>query len=233
VKLVLNSTFFSFNNSYYKQKFGTPMGSPLSPIIADLVMQDLESRALKKIGVELPFYFRYVDDIVMAVPNNLIEFTLLTFNSFHPRLQFTIEIGGDTINFLDNTIIKRNNVLEFDWYHKPTFSGRYLNFLSAHPLSQKRGTIMEMVDRAFLLSDPHFHKKNIELIIGVLLNNDYPVQLIFETVNARLKSLIYKQTLKQIDTDTNNTTVKEKKLRGLFYLMYHTFRINSLPSSRI
>jgi hypothetical protein len=102
--------------------------------------------------VPLPFYFRYVDDIVMAVLKNLTDFTLSTFNSFHSSLQFTIEIGGDSINFLDITIIKGNTFLEFDWYHKPTFSGRYLNFLSAHPLSQKRGTIMGMVDSISTIS---------------------------------------------------------------------------------
>ena len=42
VKFVLNSTFFIFNNKFYKQVFGILMGSPLSPIIADIVMQDLE-----------------------------------------------------------------------------------------------------------------------------------------------------------------------------------------------
>ncbi|XP_020299368.1 uncharacterized protein LOC109863521, partial [Pseudomyrmex gracilis] len=46
VRLVLNSTFFVFNDKFYKQTFGTPMGSPLSPVIADLVLQDLENYAL-------------------------------------------------------------------------------------------------------------------------------------------------------------------------------------------
>jgi hypothetical protein len=50
------------------------MCSSLSPVIADVVMQDLETSALNRIGVHLPFYFRYVDDIVMAVPDNLIDF---------------------------------------------------------------------------------------------------------------------------------------------------------------
>jgi len=38
VKFILNSIFFTFNNKFYKQIFGTLMGSPLSPIIADIVM---------------------------------------------------------------------------------------------------------------------------------------------------------------------------------------------------
>ena len=118
VRLVIDSIYFSFDNKFYKQKFCTPMDSSLSSLIADLVMQDLEAKTLEKIGIYLPFYFRYVDDIVMAVPSNLIDFTLTTFNSFHPRIQFTLERG---IDFLDITIIK-NNRLIFDWFYEPTYS---------------------------------------------------------------------------------------------------------------
>ena len=35
IRFVLDSTFFSFDNVIYKQSFGTPMGSPLSSVIAD------------------------------------------------------------------------------------------------------------------------------------------------------------------------------------------------------
>jgi len=38
VRFVLNSTFFTFNNTIYKQIFETPIDSPLSPILADTVM---------------------------------------------------------------------------------------------------------------------------------------------------------------------------------------------------
>jgi hypothetical protein len=55
VSFVLNSTFFTFDNQIYKQTFGTPMGSPLSPVIADLVLCDLEERVLGSIGFNLPF----------------------------------------------------------------------------------------------------------------------------------------------------------------------------------
>jgi len=45
------------------------MGSPLSLIIANIVLQDLEKKALNVIGLDLSFYCRrYVDDIVFAAP---------------------------------------------------------------------------------------------------------------------------------------------------------------------
>jgi len=77
-------------------------------------------------------------------------------------MQFTIEIGGNRINFLDAIIINNNNVLEFGWSMKPTFSGKILSLLSNHSLTQKRGVIKNMIDRAFLLSHPKFHQKKFQ-----------------------------------------------------------------------
>lgn len=135
VRFILNSTFFTFNCFYYKATFGIPMGSPLSPIIADLTLRDLEKKAIAILSFPLPFYTRYVDDIVLAVPSSMLNNVLTTFNSFHSRLQFTMKEGNDNrLNFLDVTIMVNNNLIKFDWYHKPTFSGRFLNFESQHPL---------------------------------------------------------------------------------------------------
>jgi len=49
ITLVLKSTYFTFNNYIYKQTFGTPMGSPLPLIIADLILCDLEERVRDRI----------------------------------------------------------------------------------------------------------------------------------------------------------------------------------------
>jgi len=203
LRLIFDSTYFIFDGVIYKQKFGTPMGSPLSPIISDLVIRDLEERALEKLDFPPSFYFRYVDDIAMTIPVDSVERTLNTFNSLHPRLQFTAEIGGELLNFLDITIIKNKNQLEFNCYHKPTFSGRYLNYLSQHPISQKKGTIIGMVDRALFLSHPRFQRDNLIFIINNLLNNDYPLKFIFNTINTRLKYLTH-YTLNKTDKTKMN-----------------------------
>ncbi|XP_039312024.1 uncharacterized protein LOC113003590 [Solenopsis invicta] len=137
------------------------MGSPLSPILADLVMQDLECKALKLLSYHLSFYCRYVDDIILAAPAKSLSDILDTFNSLHERLQFTMEreIEGK-ISFLDVMLINVNNRIIFDQYSKPTFSGRYLNFFSHHPLCHKKGIIFGMVDKLLLLSHPQFHHSN-------------------------------------------------------------------------
>ena len=40
------STEFCYQNKYYKQISGTPMGSPLFSFLAEAVMQDLEHKAV-------------------------------------------------------------------------------------------------------------------------------------------------------------------------------------------
>ena len=44
--LCLTSTYFTFQEEFYEQVEGAAMGSPLSPIVANLYMEDFEMRAL-------------------------------------------------------------------------------------------------------------------------------------------------------------------------------------------
>jgi len=111
------------------------------------------------------------------------------FNSFHERLQFTLEIGMNyKINFLDVTVIIRNHRILFDSYEKPTSTGRYINYYSQHPWSQKQ-SIYGLIDRTILLSHPEFHEKNLKGVINTLLDNCFPLPLIFSTINKRIKTL--------------------------------------------
>lgn len=46
VGLCLTSTFFSFQDEFFEQTCGVAMGSPLSPIVANLFTEDFEANAL-------------------------------------------------------------------------------------------------------------------------------------------------------------------------------------------
>jgi len=77
----------------------------------------------------------------------------------------------------------------FDLYRKLTNSGRYLNFFSNHPIEHKKGVVMNLFDRTLWLSHPNFQEKNMVETINILINNGYPLQLIFSTINNRIKYL--------------------------------------------
>lgn len=155
------------------------MDSPLSPIITNIVLMDLEERVLSGLLVKPLFYYRYVDDIVLAIPGGNIESTLETFNlcvffSIHDRIKFTCEREFDRqISFLDvRLIVKGENIITNNkWYHKPIFLGRYLNFFSNHPIAYKKGVLMGLIDRSLLLSHPRFHQENFNFLIDTLVNN--------------------------------------------------------------
>lgn len=45
-KFLLINTFFKFDGKFYHQIFGTPMGSPDSPLFGDICMEYLEESCL-------------------------------------------------------------------------------------------------------------------------------------------------------------------------------------------
>ena len=109
------------------------MGSHLSPIAADIVLDDLEKKCIVSLPFRLLLYFRYVDDIITAVPANKIDTIKHTFNSYNHKIQFTVEEESITkICFLDLQVIREGKYIKTNWFNKLTFSGRLLNFYS-HP----------------------------------------------------------------------------------------------------
>jgi len=81
-----------------------------------------------------------------------------------------------------------DKVILSSWFRKPTFSGRFLNFYSQHPFSHNRGIIYSLVDKVILSSHPTFHKENMNFIINILIDNGYPLKVIFSTIRKRLHS---------------------------------------------
>jgi len=225
VDFVLNSTFFKFDNTVYKQIFGTPMGSPLSPIVAEIVLRDLEEHALNKLSFHIPLYYRYVDDILIAIPYDRIDETLRVFNSLHERVKFTSETNNENyINFLNLRIgLENNGNLSLNLFSKPTSSGRFLNYFSNHPLAQKRGIIYGMVDKILLLSDPELHENNLKSTIKILLNNSYPLKFIFTTIRNRIKYHLYKQN--------HNNTNNKKDMNSFPYFLIPYMKNFSKPIS--
>lgn len=211
IKMIMENCTFSFNGTIYEQIFGSPMGSPVSPVLADLVMEMLEDEVLKKLNFRLPFYSRYVDDSSTACPLNKTDELRRIFNSYNENLQFTIEVEkDDKIPFLDCMLHRqKNGLIKTNWFHKNTWSGRYLNFHSHLPFNYKRNTIMILTDKVLKLADRTFHDENFKLIVETLKKNGYPEKLITSTME---------KTIQQNAKPSNKTKNSKEKFVSVPYI---------------
>ena len=91
LEFCLRATYLSYRGEMFQQVFGTTMGSPVSVTVANLVMEDVEQRALTSSTIQPPFWKRYVDDTFTALPQKQIQWFHNHLNSIEPTIQFTIE----------------------------------------------------------------------------------------------------------------------------------------------
>ncbi|XP_063529201.1 uncharacterized protein LOC134740600 [Cydia strobilella] len=134
----LTSGYLLWNGEFYLQVDGVAMGSPVSPVVADIFMEDFEERALSLAPVRPKIFKRYVDDTFTILPKSSVSTFLDHLNSIHSKIKFTMELEKDcSLPFLD-VLVKRNpdNTLGRTVYRKPTHTDRYLNGKSHHHPSQ-------------------------------------------------------------------------------------------------
>ena len=176
VEFIFDTTYCKFEGKYYKQILGTPMGATISPIASQYVMDDLLNDCIPRLDFQLPFIKKYVDDIITAVPGTKIDEILHTFNSYDNKIQFTIETeNNNSVPFLDTKLVRtEENIIKLDWYTKPTYSGRYINFNSYHTQKMKINLILALRNRIHKISHPSFLKTNLNKLFNILINNSYP-----------------------------------------------------------
>ena len=159
------------------------MGSPVSPLLADLVLDILQDKVISKLSFRLPYFFRYVDDINTAVPSHKKQEILEKFNAYDRRLQFTIEEEiNNKIPFLDVMCVRNGQSIKTNWYHKSTWTGRYLNYKSHLPMLYKTNTISILTRKILELADPEYHPENFALLHHTLMKNGYPKKLIDDII---------------------------------------------------
>ena len=62
------------------------MGSPISVVIAELVMQKIENQIFENFPVEIKIWKRYVDDVFAVIPKDKTDILLNQANSVHPNI---------------------------------------------------------------------------------------------------------------------------------------------------
>ena len=72
ILLCTKNVHFTFNNDIYKQTDGVAMGSPLGPVLAGIIMVELENYMVPRLSNHLHFWRRYVDDTFTFVKEESI-----------------------------------------------------------------------------------------------------------------------------------------------------------------
>ena len=65
--LCLDNTYLCFCKKFYHQIFGVAMGSPISVIVANLVMESIENKMLKDFASSPCIWLCYIDDIFVVL----------------------------------------------------------------------------------------------------------------------------------------------------------------------
>jgi len=181
LQFVLDNNFFVFQGNHYQQIFGCPMGSPVSAILANFVMEHVEEKALSSTPNPPKWWFRYVDDSHVCIKREQVDEFHSHLNSINPHITFTIEIESEgSIAFLDTkTTRQEDGSIAVSVYRKAINTDRYLDFKSHHHPQHKHSVVRTLMDRARNIhsTDGEVSREN-KRVTKALATNNYPANFV-------------------------------------------------------
>ena len=162
---------------------------PLSPVVANIFMEELEETALVTCDFAPKLWLRYVDDtfVVWQHGENYLTEFLEHLNGLHRRIDFTMEkeVSGK-LPFLDVLVERKDDRLITDVYRKPSNTNRYLNYRSSHHPRVKMGIIKTLASRAEkICDDKRMENKEKKRLTNIFVDNGYPRYKVQETLKKK------------------------------------------------
>ncbi|KAK5649862.1 hypothetical protein RI129_000891 [Pyrocoelia pectoralis] len=201
LNLSVQQNFFLFNNSFYSQSEGLAMGSNLSPILAEIFMNDLEKNYIinNKFFIDhILFWGRYVDDIICLHTADDTSLTLFFnhLNQIHRNIKFTVEKEiNNQLPFLDILLTRNNFHINYSIYRKPTTTDALIPIDSIHPFSHKLAGLNALLRRMVVIPmSPVNFQKELNIIRHIALNNGYNNNLV-DTLLSKITRSIHPTSL--------------------------------------
>ena len=111
LEFCLKTTYFQFQGRFFEQLQGAAMGSPISPIVANLYKEDFENKAINTAECPPTVWKRYVDDTFVVIEADKKQGFLDHINSVDPFIHFTTEDArtDGSIPFLDTCLMPQSD----------------------------------------------------------------------------------------------------------------------------
>ncbi|XP_023212325.1 uncharacterized protein LOC111615160 [Centruroides sculpturatus] len=176
------------------------MVSPLSAVLAELIMREIERRIFNSpLVISYPsLYLRYVNDILIIWENTEEEFIKFVqqLSSIYPTISFTWEKEQEeSITFLDLCIQKLVEGPQFAVHHKSNVLPYIIAADAFQPLQYVNATIAALIRRALLLPSMQLATK-IELdIVRVAVSLAGFMHDKYEHVLHRVKESLFPCTM--------------------------------------
>ena len=151
LEFCLKNTYFLFHSKNFEQVHGAAMGCPISPLIANLFMEECKVKALSTAPHPPCLWVRFVDDTLVIHKAEHSTQLLHHINSQDPNIQFTVEEPGTdgSIPFLDTKVTAGpNNTIHTKVYRKPTHTDQYLHWDNNHFITAKNSVYHILAHRA-------------------------------------------------------------------------------------
>ena len=144
LEFCLSSTYFTFQEKFYEQVEGAAMGSPISPLVVNLYLEDFEMRAINTSPKPPLMWKRFVGDTFVIIKAAEKQSFLDHINSLDHHIQFTGEEPkpDGSMPFLDLLITPcEDGSLATTVFRKPTHTDLYMQWDSQHAISSKYSVI--------------------------------------------------------------------------------------------
>ena len=193
------------------------MGSPISPIVANLFMEDLQVQAIRTSPTPPSLLKRFVDDTFTIIKKEDRSSFLQHLNSIHQNIKFTCEEVRDdgSMPFLDILVTpKEDGSLSTSVFRKPTHTDLYVQRDSHHTISSKYSVAGTLYHRAkTICSDQQLQKKEEDHLCQALQKCRYPIWAINR---ARIKG---QNPTRRRNSNNNNQTGQKKAINKNIYMV--------------
>jgi hypothetical protein len=199
LKTCVSQNYFKFNEKLFLQTEGLAMGSPLSPLLADIYMDNFEKELFASVSPLLKnvcAWFRYVDDILCVWTGSVrqLDNFFHFINSLDKCIQFTMEKEKDgSLNFLDVNISREVDKFNFSIFRKDSYTDQVIHATSRHHFSQKLSAFHAMLHRALNIPmSPANREKELSVIKQIAANNGYKTEMIDRLYLRKVRNMAVK-----------------------------------------